>query len=337
MDVFRNLRLFLLTIFLAALPAVADEIQLKDGKSFSGTIIAFDNNMFKVKTDFGYILIEKSKIASIIPGSADNAKTDAKAATKKPIRGDASKQDSASAASDATQPAGSAANTVAPGNTAAVTAVPVVEKTPIFTNTTVRPELPALITTKAVAPSIKAAPPAAASTALSASAVPLARPQGAVDPSVPEEVVGTAYTNHAYGFRMYKAPSWQLIEDATALPNAIVAMGTQNQSTLLVVGREKTRQNLDAAAATVEKRLREVYGNYQQTSHQKLNVGGLPAVEYRYRGTADGHEWSGTLAVMARNTDIFTVLGMTYADTDLIQIQENVIAKAIASLDFTAR
>jgi hypothetical protein len=335
MDVFRKLRLFLLTIFLAALPATADEIQLKDGKSFSGTIIAFDNNMFKVKTDFGYILIEKSKIASIIPGSSDNGKTDAKAATKKPTRADASKQDSVTSASDATAPAGTVSNGVATTTPTAAT-IPAAEKTPIFANTTVRPELPTLTPTKAVAPSIKATPPAASST-LSASGANLARPQEDVTPGVPEEVVGTAYTNHAYGFRMYKAPSWQLIEDATALPNAIVAMGTQNQSTLLVVGREKTRQNLDAAATTVEKRLREVYGNYQQTSHQKLNVGGLPAVEYRYRGTADGHEWSGTLAVMARSTEIFTVLGMTYADTDLIQIQENVIAKAIASLDFSVR
>jgi hypothetical protein len=49
---------------------------------------------------------------------------------------------------------------------------------------------------------------------------------------------------------------------------------------------------------------------------------------------ADGHDWSGTLAVVARNGDVFTVLGMTYADTDLIQIQENVISRAIASIDF---
>jgi len=63
-------------------------------------------------------------------------------------------------------------------------------------------------------------------------------------------------------------------------------------------------------------------------------VGGLPAVEYHYRGMADGHDWSGTLAVIVRGSEIFTVLGMTYADTDLIQIQENVIARAIASLDF---
>jgi len=31
------------------------------------------------------------------------------------------------------------------------------------------------------------------------------------------------------------------------------------------------------------------------------------------------------------------VLGMTFADTDLIQIQENVITRAIASLDFSAK
>jgi len=41
--------------------------------------------------------------------------------------------------------------------------------------------------------------------------------------------------------------------------------------------------------------------------------------------------------VVSRGGDILTALGMTYADTDLIQIQENVIAKAIASLDFNVR
>jgi hypothetical protein len=50
---------------------------------------------------------------------------------------------------------------------------------------------------------------------------------------------------------------------------------------------------------------------------------------------ADEHDWSGTLVVLSRGGDIFTILGMTYADTDLIQIQENVIAHAIASLDFS--
>jgi hypothetical protein len=134
---------------------------------------------------------------------------------------------------------------------------------------------------------------------------------------------------------MYKAPSWELIDDArNALPNAIVAMGTSNESTLVVVGREKTKESLEAAAPVVERRLREVYENYRQVSRRKTVAGGSPAIEFRYQGLAEGHDWSGTLVVVARGNDIFTILGMTYADTDLIQIQENVIAKAIASLDF---
>jgi len=38
--------------------------------------------------------------------------------------------------------------------------------------------------------------------------------------------------------------------------------------------------------------------------------------------------------VISHSGDIFTILGMTYADSDLIQIEENVISKAIASLSF---
>jgi len=134
---------------------------------------------------------------------------------------------------------------------------------------------------------------------------------------------------------MYKAPSWNLIEEArSALPNAIVAMGTSNESTLMVVGEEKTKESLDAAASAVEKRLHDVYANYQRLSQRKTVVGGMPAIDFQYRGKADEHDWSGRLVVIARGKDILTVLAMTYADSDLIQIQENVIARSITSLDF---
>ena len=170
---------------------------------------------------------------------------------------------------------------------------------------------------------------------------PAAAPAAPREPEVPanrEEIQGNLYTNYTHGFRMYKPPSWSLIEDARkTLPNAIVAMGTSNESTLMVIGQEKTKEPLDTAAAGVEKRLHDVYDNYQRISQRKTSVGGLPAVEYHYRGLADEHAWSGTLVVVARGTDILTLLGMTYADTDLIQIQENVIARSIASLDFSAR
>jgi hypothetical protein len=105
----------------------------------------------------------------------------------------------------------------------------------------------------------------------------------------------------------------------------------------MVVGEENSKEPLETAAAGVEKRLHDVYLKYQRISQRKTVVGGLPAIEYQYRGLADDHDWSGKLVVVARGKDIFTVLAMTYADTDLIQIQENVIARSIASLDFTVR
>jgi hypothetical protein len=319
-----------LAICAAALPARSDEIQLKDGKSFSGVIVGYDNNMFRVKTDFGYILIEKSKISSIIPDGTESAKVDAKSGAKSGAS--AAKQP----APERSQPAAESAKADALQPAAEPAMLTTVERAPRVSNAAVRP-LPANATkTVAVAPSIKTVP-AAAAMALASSTTPLAPSKEAEVPQIPEEVQGNTYTNHIYGFRMYKAPSWQLIGDATELPNAIVAMGTPNESTLLVVGREKTRQPLDAAATVVENRLHDVYDDYQQTSKRKTVIGGLPAVEYRYRGKAEEHDWSGTLVVVARGSDIMTALGMTYADTDLIQIQENVIARAIASLDFNVK
>src|SRR5260221_2448454 len=72
----------LCALALAALPVSADEIRLKDGKKLYGVIVAYEENMFKVKTDFGYVLVEKDKIASIIPAAPASSK--AQPATKNP-------------------------------------------------------------------------------------------------------------------------------------------------------------------------------------------------------------------------------------------------------------
>jgi hypothetical protein len=301
-----------------------DEIQLKDGKSFNGTIVGYDNNMFKVKTDFGFILIEKSKIAAIIPTGSEGPKAGTKPAAGKP-----------------SQPTMEPAK--ADGADAQPTAEPAVESAPErfaarVSSGPVRPQLPSGRKAASVtpAPALKEASSAATS-ALLTPATSLGSAAGPPTPQIPEEIQGTTYTNHIYGFRMFKAPGWDLIEDPSGLPNAIVAMGTSNESTLMVVGHEKIKQPLDTAAGTVEGRLHDVYEGYRQVSRRKTTVGGLQAIEFRYQGKAEEHDWSGTLVVIARGNDIFTALGMTYADSDLIQIQENVIAKAIASLDFNVR
>ena len=282
-----------------ALPLSADEIRLKDGKKLNGVIVGYEQDMFRVKTDFGYVLVEKDKIASIIPS------TEAQPPAKSPdsIKTPAAKPDSEKPATK-------------------------------IVSAAVKPALPSNATiTEAVAPSLKGGP--AVNATLPAASNPAAPPPQAEPPAVREDVQGNVYVNHTNGFRMYKAPSWQLIDGArSTLPNAIVAMGTSNESTLMIVGREKSKDPLETAASTVEKRLNDVYENYQRASQRKTTVGGFPAIEFRYIGKADEHDWSGTLVVIGRPGEIFTILGMTYADSDLIQIQQNVIAKAIASITF---
>jgi hypothetical protein len=297
--------------------AFSDEIRLKDGKKLYGMIVAYEDNMFKVKTDFGYVLVEKDKIASIIPdtpadpGAAkvEPGKRAESAAEAKPAAISSPVKDSAAAKRE---------------KAAAIAA-----------NANARPELPAPTKTAADAnaPVLKTAV-ATPKTTLGTNAAPPPPPKD----EHREEVQGNLYTNHEFGFRMYKAPSWQIIEGAgQTLPNAIVAMGTSNESTLLIVGHENTKATLDTAAATVEKRLREVYDNYRLISLRKTYVGGQAAVEFRYRGMAEQHDWSGTLTVITHGGEFLTVLGMTFADTDLIQIQENVIARSIASVDFNVQ
>jgi hypothetical protein len=306
--------------FLAA-PGRADEIRLKDGKKLYGVIVAYEDNMFKVKTDYGYVLVEKDKIAQIIP-STPTAPAEPKQPAAKPASGPPPKAEPAVSKSKEPQ--------------ASVTNANAKSSAPIINNLAVRPEIPVSSNKlDAPPPAIKTSN-AVPKTALAAAAPPA--PPKEEPPANREEIQGNLYINHEFGFRIFKAPSWQLIDGAgQTLPNAIMAMGTSNESTLLVVAQEKTKTLLDASAKTVEERLHDVYENYRLISERKTVVGGQAAIEYRYRGVADGHDWSGTLAVVAHGGEIFTVLGMTFADTDLIQIQENVIARAIASLDFSAK
>ncbi len=304
--------------------ALADEIRLKDGKKLYGVIVAYEDGMFKVRTDFGFVLVEKDKIASIVPTTpADAGK---QAPPGRPAA--ATKSAKPTDAKVGSETATTAAATSAAANSEA--AKPAAAKAKL-SGEPVRPSWPAVANGGTVTPPAIKPAAAPANSAIAA----MAAPKEPDPPANKEEVQGNLYTNFSHGFRMYKAPSWEIIGDARkALPNAIVAMGTSNESTLMVVGQEPLKDSLDVSANGVEKRLREIYTNYRMLSRRKTVVGGAPAIEYKYLGNADGHDWSGTLVVISRDKDVLTMLGMTHADNDLIQIQENVIARAISSTDF---
>ena len=294
-------------------PAQADEIRLKDGQKLYGVIVAYEDNMFKVKTDFGFVLVEKNKIASIVPNVTSGHKA-AKAeppAAEKPAAAKAAAVSAPEAVPEKKTIAFSAATTPIVPPTKATNGAASIANPPAL-KPTAKPPVATLVTTDQPV-----------------------KPKEIQPPTNRETLQGNTYINYTHGFQMYKPPSWKLLDDAgKEIPNAIVAMGTANESTLMVVGSEKTKGSLDLTAADVEKRLRETCGNYRRISQRKTVSGGFPAVEIHYRGLADEHDWSGTLLVVSRGEDVFSVLGMTYSDSDLIQIQENVIGRAISSLEF---
>jgi hypothetical protein len=361
----------------------ADEIRLKDGKKLYGVIVAYEDNMFKVKTDYGFVLVEKDKIAAIIPTTpAANATSKPEPTPAPAEKPPVSKADESSprpiptadrkegrAVPGASQTTGSvkppspaagpksavptnngatpasqsASNAGAGSKNASTVITPKSPEkkpapAPVSTSAPAAGTAPAKVngaSAPATVSALNAKPASAASTIPVVTAVEPATPKAPAPLPNREAVEGNVYVNYTHGFRMYKPPSWKLIDDARkTIPNAIVAMGTADESTLMVVAQEKTTNTLEVTAADVESRLRDTYGNYRRISQRKTVAGGFPAIEIQYRGIADEHDWSGTLLIVARSGDMFSIVGMTYSGTDLIQIQENVIARAIASLEF---
>ena len=126
---------------IATLPGRADEIRLKDGKKLYGVIVAYEDNMFRIKTDYGFVLVEKDKIASIIPstpaGTKDGEQPVAKKKTPAPVK-----------SAPSAEPAVASGTETNPDATTASARPPVEgsnrEKlAPKITNTAVKPELPA--------------------------------------------------------------------------------------------------------------------------------------------------------------------------------------------------
>jgi hypothetical protein len=301
---------FAVAILAVAGSARGDEFHLKDGSKIVGTIVSYEDGSFKVQTSYGFAYVRKDSIAEIVP-------------TEKKAAPDSDQQ------SAALKPAGLAAAT--PSGRSAV--LPMPRPIPKYASAASKPSSPSGTVTN-VAPAIAASPSSPLLPDLSA----LLHPGEALDPRaqpMQELVRGNLYVNQTYGFQMYKPPTWQVIKDPqNELPNAIGALGTNDQSTLLVIGRDPLKDSLEPQAARRERTLRDVYENYRPLDKKQITIAGLPAIEQRFYGNLAGHDWSVTVTTLARGKDVFTILGMTSADSDLIQIQENVIAKTIASLQF---
>jgi len=306
----RVISLAAISLFTFAATRADDDIKLKDGTKITGTIVGFEDNSFKVKTSYGYALVEKDQVVSIVVanGSKPGAEKPAATVDAKPSN-ERGKPDAGVPAS--ASPPAPAAKAVA-----------------------ARPALPA--TAKVSAPARSSAAelaPAATAPVVAESAAP-EKPL-APEP-IREQVTGNTYTNETYRFRMYKPPDWDVIASAPAvLPGAITAMGTPDDSTYLLIGQGPGGKSLAADIDAPERRLRGIMENFRSVSAEQITVSGAPAMQHRFRGSVDQHDWSGVVVLVPRGPKIYAIFGMTRADNDLVQLQENVISRAISSLQFT--
>jgi hypothetical protein len=74
---------FALTTALAAPRAAADEFTLKDGRKISGTIVGYEQNMFRIQTDYGFVLVRKDAVVSIRVEGGGEKKPEAAPAGKR--------------------------------------------------------------------------------------------------------------------------------------------------------------------------------------------------------------------------------------------------------------
>jgi len=319
-----------------AVPACGEEIILKDGQKITGTIVGYEKDMFRVETDYGIALIRKDKVASIQVSKPEPANSQApalpptKAASEKP---------------GTAAPAPEAAPDVAPAAASAVTHRPppidnsklaVVVPHPPASIKSSEPPPPVLHLLNAshhpnVAPALGPAP----GTRLPPPPPPPSHP---VDEPMPnplqEHVDGMTYFNDTFQFSLYKPPDWKIYEGVPKeTGSGIMAMGTEDEQTLLIVDREVWSGTPKLNNEQVDARLRQTYQDYQPIAQDGLACDGQPATRQTFAGVLDGAEWHGMAVHFIRGNMVIGITGLTSAES--FEFQEAVFNKIIKSFHFT--
>jgi hypothetical protein len=280
----------------AASCAAADELLLKNGQKITGTIVGYENDMFRVEAEFGFVLVRKDKVATINVTSGDSDRSGKPAETgKTPV------------AKPATHKVGQTVGPAASAGNGSVTAAP---------------PSPA-----AAAPSPPPPPPPPP---------PVSRPLNDPSPAnILEHLEGNQYVNDTFQFALYKPSDWKVQEDVPRQTGTgVTALGTEDEQNLLLVDRQLWSGAPDLQVDRGEAHLRKSYQEYQKLSESAAELSGLPAVRRTFRGVLDGAEWHGISVQVARGNTLFTIIGLTCAENS--QFKQAVLNKMINSFRFLA-
>ncbi len=341
--------------------ARAEEIILKDGQKIVGTIVGYENNMFRVETDYGVALVRKDKVASVQIVKPDDASakaaapkpSEAKPSAEKPTRAAAGPETAprASALRAATEktpapqpseakpsaekPARAAAGPETAPRASALRAA--TEKTPAPQPSEAKPsaEKPARAAAGPEA-APRAAAPRAASEKVPAQPAPAAvsHPLDVPLPAnLQEHTEGSTYVNDTFHFSMFKPPDWKIYEGVSKeTGSGIMAMGAEDEQTLLFVDRQVWSGTPNLSSGQVEAKLRQPYQEYRKISEEPFQCDGLPAIRRTFTGVLDGAEWHGVAVYVAHGNMVFGVIGLTSAE--MFEFQQALFSKVIKTFHF---
>jgi hypothetical protein len=298
--------LFAASLALAAslmvIPATGEEITLHNGQKIVGTIVGFENDMFRVETEFGFALIRKDRVATISFGPSSP-----KEGGQKPVERKNPPAAPKSAPGALEKATGSSLEAAKP----AAESAPAPVASPMSAS-------PATTPTRAKAP-----PPP-----------PVSRPLDAPLPAeIQEHLEGNTYVNDTFQFAMYKPPGWKIHEGVSReTGRAIVAIGTEDEQTLLIVDRQVWSGTPDLKRDTTEASLRHTYEDYQALSESSIQIDGRAALRREFQGLMDGVEWHGVSVRVPRDNTVFGLIGLTSAET--FQFQQALLDKIINSYRF---
>lgn len=356
----------LLCIFFSFLtPLRGERIVLKSGKILTGSIVDYDEHMFRVETDFGFALIRKDRVASIsfeesetpVPsvqkdepepekGSAETAESkavaqgekNAAARSTRPITAAVPEPISAVESESATPESESVAG-AAPrlANSSLISAEPEIEETAEAATVAV-----SLETTRAEGGNSQDLMPeqsregeviAAVEGAVAEEEEPIAPPRQVEPGEMVERIEGNLYINETFRFAMYKPPNWVLFEDVRrASATSVIAMGTVDERTLLFVEREPFGAELENQGG-IEAKLRQTYREYQVLGEEDVIVDGRAGVRRTFSGVLDGIDWHGMAVHVSDDYGDFGIIGLTSAET--FQFKQAVFNKIVRTFRFT--
>ena len=134
---------------------------------------------------------------------------------------------------------------------------------------------------------------------------------------------------------MFKPPDWKIYEGVPKeTGSGIMAMGTDDEQTLLIVDRQVWSGTPKLTSDQVEAKLRQTYQEYHRISEEPFECDGQTATRRNFTGILDGAEWHGVAVHVIHGNMVFGIIGLTSAET--FQFQEAIFNKIIRTFHFLA-